>query len=250
MNLIQVEWLDYLIGSLSVLPWAIVLLGLFPFKEYKRTILGVFLALALGWACTVLILWIHPLVWPEADFSPKKKANLLTQTAHLAFVQAGMVEEFFKVFFILLLSFALSFDFKRKIWLKETVLFAGFVALGFSWIENTHYIARELDLKKLDLFIARTIHSANIHLLINLCFGLFLIKANSLALLPEKLRLILFAFFLAVIQHGVVDFLLIPGSALGQWVSTALFIGIWVWVARDWRKHISPAPRHSPKLFS
>lgn len=45
-----------------------------------------------------------------------------------------------------------------------------------------------------------------------------------------------FGFVLAVMQHGVVDFLLIPGSTIGLWIATSLFVGIWVWVVNDWRE--------------
>ncbi|NBU99738.1 MAG: hypothetical protein EBS19_16270, partial [Spirochaetia bacterium] len=77
-----------------------------------------------------------------------------------------------------------------------------------------------------------------IHLLINLCFTLFLLKANNLKLNSEKLELYFKAFLLAVIQHGVVDFFLIPSSKFGIWLSVAMFMGIWVWVVRDLRKYV------------
>ncbi len=242
---------DYLIGLGTIFPWGLTLILLFPIQDKPRAALGIFLALALGWASTVLILWIHPLIWPETDFSMNRKTSILTQTAHLAFVQAGMMEEFFKSLGILLLGLALTFNFKTKLWTKSTVLLAGFVALGFSWIENTQYISSELDnMRRIELFVARTVHSANIHLMINLCFGFFLLKSNSRKTWQDKAILVSFAFALAVFQHGVVDFLLIPGSIFGQWISTALFVGIWVWVVRDWREFISvPKPPRS-EFFS
>ncbi|TGN10471.1 PrsW family glutamic-type intramembrane protease [Leptospira ilyithenensis] len=238
MKEIELTLLDYLIGSLSVLPWGIVLWKSFPKKLSRNAQIGIVMALLLGWVSTVLILWLHPVIWPQTDFVTKKKVSMLTQTAHLAFIQAGMMEESFKILFILLLSFALSFDFKTKSFLPESALFAGFVAMGFSFIENTHYIVREVSERKLDIFLARTIHSSNIHLLINLCFGMFLLKSNSKEV-GEKVRYLFFAFLLAVLQHGVVDFLLIPGASFGQWVASAMFVGIWVWVVRDWRVYVT-----------
>lgn len=160
---------------------------------------------------------------------------MLTQTAHLAFIQAGITEETFKIFFIMILSFVLGYDKKTKTFSPNVVLFGSFVAMGFSFIENTHYIAREPD-EKFDLFVARTVHSSNIHLLINLCFSLFLLKSNLKIENANKRLYIALGFTLAVMQHGVVDFLLIPGSIIGLWIATSLFVGIWVWTVNDWRE--------------
>lgn len=231
----EVGFFDYLIGSLTILPWAIVIWKAYKPKKGWQEVFGILLALFFGWLSTDLILRLHPVLWPETDFMPKKKISLLSQTAHLAFIQAGITEETFKIFFIMISSFVLGYDKKTKTFSPNVVLFGSFVAMGFSFIENTHYIAREPDEKKLDLFFARTIHSSNIHLLINLCFSLFLLKSNAKLESANKRLYIGFGFLLAVLQHGVVDFLLIPGSTIGLWIATSLFVGIWVWVVNDWR---------------
>ena len=88
------------------------------------------------------------------------------------------------------------------------------------------------------MFTGRLLYSSNIHLLINLCFALFLLKANDLKLTSEKIELYFKAFLLAVFQHGVVDFFLIPASRFGIWLSVAMFMGIWVWVVRDLRTYV------------
>jgi RsiW-degrading membrane proteinase PrsW (M82 family) len=234
MSELKIDVWDYLFGALSVLPWAIAIYKAYTLPKSRNIHIGLIFGLLLGWVATVLIIWLHPVFWPQADFVPKKKVSLLTSTAHLAFIQAGMMEETFKITFILFLCFALGYDYETKKFKPESVLFSGFVALGFSFIENTQYIAREVSDKKLEIFLARTIHSSNIHLLINLCFGFFMLKSNEKAM-NEKIPYLLFALGLAIFQHGVVDFLLIPGALFGQWVATSLFVGIWVWVVRDWR---------------
>jgi RsiW-degrading membrane proteinase PrsW (M82 family) len=238
MSELKVGAWDYLLGTLSVLPWAFAIYKAYTLPKSRNTKIGIIFGLLLGWVSTVLIIWLHPLLWPQTDFVPKRKVSLLTSTAHLAFIQAGMMEETFKISFILLLSFAFGFDYNKKLFRTESILFAGFVALGFSLVENTQYIAREVIDKKFEIFLARTIHSSNIHLLINLCFGFFMLKSNE-KMGKDKILFLLFALGLAIIQHGVVDFLLIPGALLGQWVATSLFVGIWVWVVRDWRVWIS-----------
>ncbi|MCE9499252.1 MAG: PrsW family intramembrane metalloprotease, partial [Leptospira sp.] len=194
------------------------------------------LALALGYLSTVIILSLHPLLWPEVGTRPKRM-SILTQTAHIAFIQAGIMEETFKIIFILLLSFAFAFSWKKFQFQKDVVLIAGFVALGFSLFENFQYINKQSPNARLEIFIGRTIHSSNIHLLINLCFGLFLLKSNGKGI-KERIILISYGFFLAIAQHGVVDFFLLPSSRFGTWLATALFVGIWVWVVRDMRKYV------------
>ncbi|MCW7489275.1 PrsW family intramembrane metalloprotease [Leptospira meyeri] len=228
--------IDYLIGAFTILPWAIVIWKAYKPKKGWQEVFGILLALFFGWLSTDLILRLHPILWPETDFMPKKKVSMLSQTAHLAFIQAGITEETFKIFFIMVLSFILGYDKKTKTFSPNVVLFGSFVAMGFSFIENTHYIAREPDEKKFDLFIARTVHSSNIHLLINLCFSLFLLKSNLRIESANKRLYIILGFALAVMQHGVVDFLLIPGSIIGLWIATSLFVGIWVWTVNDWRE--------------
>ncbi|XDD43527.1 PrsW family glutamic-type intramembrane protease [Leptospira sp. WS60.C2] len=240
---------DYLIGVATILPWAVVVWKAYKPKKGWQEVVGIVFALVFGWLATDLILRLHPILWPETDFSPKKKVSLLTQTAHLAFIQAGITEETFKIFFIMILAFVFGYDRRKKEFLPNVVLFGAFVAMGFSFIENTHYIFREPEEKKLNLFIARTIHSSNIHMLINLCFALFLLKSNQKLDTNSKTMTILFGFLLAVLQHGVVDFLLIPGATIGLWISTAMFVGIWVWVVVDWRKLVVTQTKdHAPVI--
>ncbi|MDF3819325.1 PrsW family glutamic-type intramembrane protease [Leptospira sp. 96542] len=245
----ELTYFDYLIGSLTVVPWAIVIWKAYKPQKKWQEILGIAFALVLGWFSTFLIINLHPILWPETDFVSKKKVNLLTQTAHLAFIQAGMMEESFKILFILFLSFVLGYDREEKKFRTNVVLFSAFVAMGFSLVENTQYIAREPSEKKLDLFFARTIHSSNIHLLINLCFGLFLIKSNRKIDRKSKVLYLLSGFGLAVLQHGVVDFLLIPGAAIGLWIATAMFVGIWVWVVADWKKFVVELKKEKMEIF-
>jgi len=235
-------------GFFSILPWAFALLSSFTRKnplhpnlnstEYFIRILWIsLLGFLAGILSTFLILEVAPLIWPNVDLKPKRPKSLLTQTIHLAFIQAGMVEEFFKIALIMLISFFFLRTKEGK-WKKEIVLVAAFTALGFAFIENSHYIINEVPNKRWQTFIGRSIHSSNIHMLINLTFALFCLKSNSIFDSSQKWFYIGAAFLLAVIQHGVVDFFLIPSSVIGGWIATVMFVGIWVWVVRDFRVYI------------
>ena len=233
----------FVFAAVSILPWGFFLFLLHPGSK-KRKILLTILALLLGYLSTVIILYLHPLLWPEVGTRPKRM-TILTQTAHIAFIQAGIMEETFKIIFILLLAFVFAYSWKKSEFGKDVVLIAGFVALGFSLFENFQYISKQPATARLEIFIGRTIHSSNIHLLINLCFGLFLLKSNGKTF-REKLIIVSYAFFLAIAQHGVVDFFLLPSSRFGTWLATALFVGIWVWVVRDMRSlvyNVNPVTR-------
>jgi RsiW-degrading membrane proteinase PrsW (M82 family) len=233
-------------GFFSVLPWFWVVYRTFPNRERfsisgsdfavsrPRLILGTVLGFAAGIACTYLILQASPLLWPEVDIKPQRPKSILTQTIHLAFIQAGMMEEAFKCFFITTLGI-LFFRSKKGLFHPGIFLLSGSVALGFAFIENSYYIISEEEGRRFASFLGRSIHSSNIHLLINLCFGLFFLKANRIGEGTRKIGFLFAGFGLAVIQHGVVDFFLIPSSNLGTWLSTAMFVGIWVWVVRDFR---------------
>jgi RsiW-degrading membrane proteinase PrsW (M82 family) len=238
LTLISLIW-----GFFSILPWAYAIWVSFPKNNESGIASNKFLIKLIGFSIlaflagilsTYLILELNPILWPQVNIKPKRPQSLLTQTVHIAFIQAGMIEESFKIGFILLIGL-LFFRSEQGDWEKGIFLIAGFTALGFAFIENSYYIITEIPEKRLETFLGRTVHSSNIHLLINLTFALFCLKSNQIQSIANKWYLILGAFFLAVIQHGVVDFFLIPSSILGAWIATALFVGIWVWVVRDFR---------------
>lgn len=243
LTLEQLKITDLFLALLSILPWGFILYLLHPGKPNRKIKIIIF-SLIFGFISTRLILYLHPIIWPEIDFKPRK-TSMLTATAHLAFIQAGMMEETFKILLIFILAFFFGYDYQKKLWNKDVVLIGGFVALGFAFTENYSYIHKEIR-NTFQMFTGRLLYSSNIHLLINLCFAIFLLKANDFEMFSEKIELYLKAFLLAVFQHGVVDFFLIPSSRFGIWLSVAMFMGIWVWVVRDLRKYV-----YSPeeKLF-
>lgn len=231
----KIEFNYLLYALLSIFPWGLVLYLLHPvFKNRKRII--VIAALIAGIISTQVIIYISGWLWPDVDFQPRR-ISILSQTVHLAFIQAGMMEETFKILFIMILSLVFAFDFKLRQWKIECILIAGFVALGFSLVENYIYIAKQTEEARFSTFLGRAVYSSNIHLLINLCFALFMIKSNF-QFNREKIVYLFYGYVLAIIQHGVVDFFLLPVSRFGNWVATALFVGIWVWVVQDMRKFI------------
>lgn len=219
----------------SIFPWGFALYTLHPVSKTKKRFL-LLIALLAGILSTKIILELSGILWPDVNFRPRR-ISLLSQTVHMAFIQAGMMEETFKILFIMLLSLVFAYDFDNKKWKIECILVAGFVALGFSLVENYIYISKQISGTIFSTFIGRAIYSSNIHLLINLCFALFMIKSNF-QLGRDKLIFILYGYILAIIQHGVVDFFLLPASRFGNWVATALFVGVWVWVVKDMREYV------------
>lgn len=232
----DLSFMSVLLAFCSILPWAFFLFALHPGANARKFLIAI-LALALGILSTKIILSLHPIIWPDVDFKPKRTVTILSQTVYISFIQAGMMEETFKELFILLLGLLFAFNRTLKTWTKDVVLIGGFVAFGFAFIENYVYISKD-STKIVEMFIGRTVFSSNIHLLINLCFALFLLKSNEQTHTSEKLLLIFYGYILAIFQHGVVDFFLLPGSRFGNWLSTAMFVGIWVWVVRDIRKYV------------
>jgi len=233
LTLEQISFSDLFLAFLSIMPWGLALFFFQPGKSSRKLKIVLF-ALLMGFISTRLILYFHPIIWPEVDFKPRK-TSMLTATAHLAFIQAGMMEETFKILMIFILAYFFGYEKRKSIWTRDVVLIGAFVALGFALTENYTYIHKE-SLNKFQMFTGRFLYSSNIHLLINLCFVLFLLKSNTEVQSQDRFSYLFKAFFLAVIQHGVVDFFLIPSSKFGIWLSVALFMGIWVWVVRDLRR--------------
>lgn len=222
---------------LSVAPWGIYIFLMQSTEKSKKFFL-IILSILLGILSTYLILKLSPILWPKIDFKPKR-STMLTATAYMAFIQAGMIEEFFKILFMLILSTLFSFNRSQRIWEKDVVLIGAFIAIGFALVENFRYILSSIHSfqKAMETFWARTLISTNLHILINICFGLFLLKSNQKKKV-DKFILLIFAFFLAVIQHGILDFFLIPLSKIGTWLAVAFFAGIWVWIVKDMRTYV------------
>ncbi|TGL68222.1 PrsW family glutamic-type intramembrane protease [Leptospira kmetyi] len=227
-----------LLGFLSILPWGFFLILLFPGKNTQQRIFLILLALFLGYLSTEIVLKLHPIFWPDVKLAaPKRSGHILTQTAHIAFIQAGMMEEFCKGILILSTGLLFAFDWKTYKFKKEMVLIGGFVALGFAGIENANYIFSAKEEDRIAMFVGRTIRSSNAHFLINLCFALAFVKSNHKDTRDKPVYLFL-AFLLAVSQHGLFNFFVLPQSRFGGWLSTALFVGIWVWIVKDFRTFI------------
>ncbi|EIE00517.1 PrsW family glutamic-type intramembrane protease [Leptospira licerasiae] len=226
-----------LLAIASIFPWGFYIIYTQPDTgREKRFFFIIFFALLLGWISTELVLSASAWIWPETEIKAKVAKSILSQTAFLAFVKAGMMEESCKSVLIIALSLALAYDWKKKEFLPETFLVGGFVALGFAGIENYHYILTAKEDDRIHTFILRTLKSSNAHLLINLCFALCLIKSNKRQ--SGKYWYILSGFLLAVVQHGLFDFFVIPVGRFGHWAATALFVGIWVWIVKDRRVYM------------
>ena len=142
LSLEQLKFSDLFLALLSILPWGFILFLLHPGKSNRKIKIIIF-SLIMGYISTRLILYLHPIIWPEVDFKPRK-TSMLTATAHLAFIQAGMMEETFKILLIFLLAFFFGYDYQKKIWNKDVILIGGFVALGFAFTENYTYIHKEI----------------------------------------------------------------------------------------------------------
>ncbi|TGJ99676.1 PrsW family intramembrane metalloprotease [Leptospira semungkisensis] len=234
-----------LLAVLSILPWAFFLVYTHPKTNQTRLFVAIIFSLVLGWISTELVLKLSAFLWPEtSSVTAKVSKSILSQTVFLAFIKAGMMEELCKSILILILALLISFDRHTMTFLPETFIIGGFVALGFAGIENYQYIMSANEQDRVPTFIVRTLKSSNAHLLVNLCFALFLIKSNYKPY-GEKILYILKGFLLAVAQHGLFDFFVFPSGRFGVWIAMALFVGIWVWIVKDRRKYILEASETS-----
>ena len=224
---------DLILSIFSISPWVFILSILFP-KDKKSLFLCICLSLFLGYLSTVLVIYINDIFFNFSSLKPKT-VNILTYTAYISFIQAGMIEEVCKGLFAFILGFLFYFDKKEKLFRVEIFWISGFISLGFAGVENFNYIQESSN--KIALFIARTFHSSNIHLLIGLLFSLIILKKSFLER-TFKFMFLLEAFLIAILVHGLVDFFLIPGSKMGRFLSTLLFVFVWAWVVLNYRNYI------------
>ena len=125
----ELNTMSVILAFCSILPWAFFLYVLHPGTTSRKLLLA-FLALCLGILSTKVILSLHPIIWPEVDFKPKKNVTMLSQTVYISFIQAGMMEETFKELFIIVMGLLFAFNRTLKTWTKDIVLIGGFVAFG------------------------------------------------------------------------------------------------------------------------
>jgi RsiW-degrading membrane proteinase PrsW (M82 family) len=139
------------------------------------------------------------------------------QVAYMAFVVAGLTEESFKFLFLFLLVWRSS-HFNEKF---DGIVYAVFVSLGFSAVENLMYVLHHG--QSVGLFRALTAVPA--HALFGVVMGYHL----GIARMNEDIRTghLMMAFLMPVLLHGVYDFILMSGHELTLLIFVPYLLYLW-----------------------
>ncbi len=144
----------------------------------------------------------------------------------------GVIEELAKIipFLVVIIHFR---EFNEPI---DGIIYASFIALGFSFVENIQYIQYLTDSEALK----RGFVSPVVHIVFSSIWGYYIGKA---CLYRQKLGVItVLALVFTAALHGIYDFIVIAMPAPALPIAAALIVGIWLWrlhLIRD--LHTAPA---------
>jgi RsiW-degrading membrane proteinase PrsW (M82 family) len=151
-------------------------------------------------------------------------AFLLAETDHgglllYAILAIGPIEELAKLLPFMLLIFSID-EFDEPI---DGIIYASFIALGFSTVENLYYLQYVSDIEAL----ARGFAGPVVHIVFASIWGYYIGRAF---LRRRSVALTVFVSLMATaVLHGLYDYLVIALPIFALPASALLVVGIWVW---------------------
>ena len=203
-----------LLFGIAILPVIILMVYIYhqdkyqkePIKTLAKAFIGGMLAIALD------ILIVTGIQYLAGD-------SAITKTVFFsAFLEAGIPEEFSK-FLIFMLFIWRDKNFDEYF---DGIVYATFIGLGFACVENIEYVF----MFGFGTGVVRALLSVPGHFLFGVVMGYFLSMAKFH---PEKRGTYLISgLLLAMIAHGLFDWLLMVSSALGAGLGSILyFVFLW-----------------------
>ncbi len=203
-----------LLFGIAILPVIILMVYIYhqdkyqkePIKTLAKAFIGGMIAIALD------ILIVTGIQYLAGD-------SAITKTVFFsAFLEAGIPEEFSK-FLIFMLFIWRDMNFDEYF---DGIVYATFIGLGFACVENIEYVF----MFGFGTGVVRALLSVPGHFLFGVVMGYFLSMAKFH---PEKRGTYLISgLLLAMIAHGLFDWLLMVSSALGAGLGSILyFVFLW-----------------------
>jgi RsiW-degrading membrane proteinase PrsW (M82 family) len=203
-----------LLFGIAILPVIVLMVYIYhqdkyqkePIKTLAKAFIGGMIAIALD------ILIVTGIQYLAGD-------SAITKTVFFsAFLEAGIPEEFSK-FLIFMLFIWRDKNFDEYF---DGIVYATFIGLGFACVENIEYVF----MFGFGTGVVRALLSVPGHFLFGVVMGYFLSMAKFH---PEKRGTYLFSgLLLAMIAHGLFDWLLMVSSALGAGLGSILyFVFLW-----------------------
>ena len=161
--------------------------------------------------------------------------GVIGEAFYMSFAVASFVEEIFKYAVLFFLVWHNN-NFNEKF---DGIVYGVFVSLGFAGIENILYVFHE-DLGGMNTAVMRAIFSVPAHTL----FGVFMGYYFALAKFEpnNKKYLLLMAFFMPFLIHGVYDFILLSQLPYLMIIFVVFILFLWIQGFKKLRAHIDASP--------
>ena len=144
-------------------------------------------------------------------------------SVYRSFLVAGALEESAKLIVFTGVYFRKEFD----EW-YDGMLYGVMIGLGFAFVENMGYFTFYREGARIDLILGRSFLSMPMHALLGGVMGYFVGKAKFSIQKRLVLPLILLAWVLSVIMHGLFDFVLMFKRIDLSWLAIPIVIFMWL----------------------
>lgn len=218
--------------SLAIAPIAIVVVYIYIRDKYEKEPFNIlFLGLFFG------AFIVAPIIVVEGylDRFAVLINDHMMYALYVAFIVAALTEESFK-FLILYALVWENRNFNEKF---DGIVYAVFISLGFALVENILYVISP-DTGGIYTGLMRSIFAVPAHALFGVTMGYYLSLSKFEP--DKKKKMLMKAFFIPIIIHGIYDFILIyqnPLLLLG-FIPYVLFL--WITGFRKMKEHINASP--------
>jgi RsiW-degrading membrane proteinase PrsW (M82 family) len=198
---------------LASAPVFIILVYVYIRDKYDREPIGLLLKTLLAGALTV----IPVMIINSGIEGYKSNFSGYGETAYVAFIVAGLVEEFFKFVTLYLLIWK-NREFNERF---DGIIYAVFISLGFALIENIMYVYTYGE----SVGYTRALTAVPAHALFGITMGYFFGQAKF----SKKDKLLHFskALIYPVLLHGIYDFILMSQHPYLLLVFIPFIIYLW-----------------------
>lgn len=220
---------------ISILPVIVIMIYLYYRDKYEKeplsSLLKAFIAGLLSALLTIVVLM------PFGELAKLKSGLPFYDALTGAFLWAAIPEELFK-FVCLYLFIWRDRNFNQH---YDGIIYAAFVSMGFALFENFLYVFQ----MGMQVGISRAIITVPAHALFGVIMGFYFSLARFNAV---RVRYYLItSLLLAILAHGIFDFLLMYSSAISQidpTMSIGIFIVFFIFVAYLWKLGFRKIRKH------
>lgn len=161
------------------------------------------------------VIMVFPIMFIQYAFETEQ---VITNQLFVSFFLAGLLEEFFKWFFLLFVAYRHShFDHHY-----DGIIYGGAVSLGFATIENVLFLFN----KGIEIAMLRAVFPVSSHALFGIIMGYYMGKAKFTTVHIRKS--LACALIIPVVLHTIYDYIItIQTDTWAYWI-TPFMVGLWI----------------------